>query len=162
MNEKGNTALIQNVYAAFARGDVQTILDHLTPDVEWILDAPAVIPFAGRRNGPSQVLKFFEALATTQANQKLTTEEFIAQGDKVATIGRYSAVVKATGKRIDCRRRSIEGRGSSIERPRRSIDRHRFCPDTPEKAAKTGHVGACPTYFKKRIGPWDLGGSWCS
>ena len=33
---------------------------------------------------------------------KLTTDSYIAQGDKVATTGGYSGVVKATGKRFDC------------------------------------------------------------
>jgi len=102
MNEQNNKALVEKMYAAFGRGDVRTILDHLTPNVEWTLEGPSVIPFAGKRVGPAQVQKFFEALATTQDNQKLTIDDYIAQDDKVATTGRYSAVVKATGKRIDC------------------------------------------------------------
>jgi ketosteroid isomerase-like protein len=101
MNEQDNTTLIQNMYAAFGRGDIRTILDHLTPDVEWTLEGPAVIPFAGKRVGPNQVLQFFEALATTQEDPKLTIDQYIAQGDFLVTVGRYSAVVKATGKRID-------------------------------------------------------------
>lgn len=101
MNEKDNIALIQDSYAAFGKGDIQTILGHLTPDVEWTFEGPAVIPYSGKKVGPSQVLKFFEALATTQDEPKLTIDEYIAQGDKVVTVGRYSAVVKATGKRID-------------------------------------------------------------
>jgi uncharacterized protein len=44
---------------------------------------------------------FFQALATTQENPKLTADEFIAQGDNVATCGRYAGTVKATGKRFD-------------------------------------------------------------
>ncbi len=51
MNEQQNTVLIQKIYAAFARGDIQTILDNLTSDVEWTLEGPAIIPFAGKRNG---------------------------------------------------------------------------------------------------------------
>jgi ketosteroid isomerase-like protein len=102
MNEQNNKALIEKVYAAFGRGDVQTILDTLTPNVEWTLEGPAVIPFAGKRIGVAQVRTFFEALATTQENQKLTIDDYIAQGDKVATTGRYSAVVKATARRFDC------------------------------------------------------------
>jgi uncharacterized protein len=102
MNEQDNTTLIQNMYAAFGRGDIQTVMGNLAPDVEWTLEGPAVIPYSGKRVGPAQVLKFFEALATTQDQPKLIIDEYIAQGDKVATVGRYSAVVKATGKRIDC------------------------------------------------------------
>jgi ketosteroid isomerase-like protein len=101
MNENNPTALIQKVYAAFGRGDVQTILDHLAPDVEWTLDGPAIIPYAGALKGPSEVRGFFESLATTQDNQRLTIDEYITQGDDVVTTGRYAATVKATGKKID-------------------------------------------------------------
>ena len=89
MNENDNAALIRNVYAAFERGDIQTILGHLAPDVDWTLNGPEAIPYSGRKMGHSQVLTFFEALATTQEDQKLTADEYIAQGDNVVTVGRY-------------------------------------------------------------------------
>ena len=101
MSEQQNTALIQKLYDAFAQDDIQAILDNLTDDVEWTLEGPSIIPFAGKRKGPSQVLGFFQALASTQQNMKLTTERWVAQGDTVATLSRYSGTVKATGKSFD-------------------------------------------------------------
>ena len=101
MNEQNNVTLIQKVYAAFGKGDIQTILDNLTPDVDWRVAGPATIPFAGDRRGPGEVKGFFDALATTQDDHRLTIDEIIAQGDKVASIGRYSCTVKATGRHID-------------------------------------------------------------
>jgi ketosteroid isomerase-like protein len=101
MNEQQNVALIKKLYAAFERGDVQTILDNLADDVEWTLEGPAIIPYTGKRTGPAQVLGFFQALAGTQSEIKLTTEAFVAQGDTVATLGRYAATVKATSKKFD-------------------------------------------------------------
>ena len=101
MNERQNVEKIKAMYAAFARGDVQTILGALTDDVEWILEGPAIIPFAGTRRGPGEVAGFFRALATTQTNQKLTIETYVAQGDVVATMGRYAATVTATGRSFD-------------------------------------------------------------
>ncbi|MEO7653146.1 MAG: nuclear transport factor 2 family protein [Bryobacteraceae bacterium] len=76
-----NIAVIKKIYHAFGRGDVQTILDSLTPDVEWCFDAPAVIPYSGARRGPSEV---------------------IPSGDQVVTVGTYSATVKASGKSLSC------------------------------------------------------------
>lgn len=101
MSEQANTELVQKLYAAFGRGDVQTILDHLSPDVEWIAEGPSSLPFTGRRKGPAQVLGFFEALGGTQTGQKLTIDRFVAQGDVVATYGRYAGTVNATGKQFD-------------------------------------------------------------
>ena len=103
MSEQQNTALIQKVYADFGRGDIPAILDALTADVEWTLEGPSIIPFTGSRKGPSEVLGFFQALGATQQNMKLTTEAWVAQGDTVATLGRYSGTVTATGKHFDTR-----------------------------------------------------------
>ena len=102
MSEKDNIALIQKLYGAFAKGDVKTILDHLASDVEWIMEGPKTIPYAGKFTGPGQVVKFFEGIGSTQDGCTLTTDDYIAQGDRVVTVGRYAATVKATGRKIDC------------------------------------------------------------
>lgn len=93
--------MVRKLYDAFARGDIQTILNSLTGDVKWTLEGPSVIPYAGTKEGPNQVRKFFDDLVGTQENMKLTIDHFIAQGDEVATLGRYAATVKATGKQFD-------------------------------------------------------------
>ena len=101
MTEQQNTALIQTLYDAFGRGDVRSILDNLAEDVQWGLEGPAIIPFAGRRKGRAQVQGFFEALGTTLHGMKLITEHFVAQGNLVASIGRFCGTVTATGKNFD-------------------------------------------------------------
>src|SRR5580704_4518011 len=101
MNEAANTALIQRLYDAFSKGDIATILSNLTPDVEWIFEGPASVPFTGERRGIEETMGFFTALGATQSGMKLTTDEFVAQGDRVATYGRYSGAVTATGKKFD-------------------------------------------------------------
>lgn len=101
MNEQANTALIQRLYDAFSKGDIQTILENLTPDVEWTSEGPAILPWAGARRGPQEVTGFFSGLATTQSGMKLTIDDFVAQGDRVACFGRYSGTVTATGKKFD-------------------------------------------------------------
>jgi ketosteroid isomerase-like protein len=101
MNEQQNTALVQKLYDSFGKGDLQTILNSLAEDVEWTLEGPEIIPFAGKRKGVAEVTKFFEALATTVKESKLTTEQFVAQGDVVATLGRFAGTVKATGKSLE-------------------------------------------------------------
>ena len=96
-----NKALIKKMYDAFGRGDIQTILDNVTSDVVWGMEAPSTIAFAGTRHGVAGVTSFFSDLASTQTDMKLTTEFFIAEGDHVATLGRYSCTIKATGKTTD-------------------------------------------------------------
>jgi ketosteroid isomerase-like protein len=101
MNHEQNIALIRKLYDAFAKGDIRTIVDNVTEDVEWISEGPSAVPWYGKKRGPQQVQEFFGALAATQENMKLTMEDFIAQDDGVATFGRYQAKVKATGRDFD-------------------------------------------------------------
>jgi ketosteroid isomerase-like protein len=101
MNEQENIAIVKKLYEAFATGDIKTILDHLTDDIEWRSPGPATVPYSGDRTGPAQVREFFAQLVGTQQDVNLTIDQFIAQGDAVATLGRYSGSVKATGAPFD-------------------------------------------------------------
>jgi ketosteroid isomerase-like protein len=98
MNEQKNTELIETLYAAFSRGDVQTILDGVTSDTVWTTEGPATVPYTGERHGPEGVLGFFQGLGGTLDNMRLTTSHFVAQGNAVMTLGRFAGTVKATGK----------------------------------------------------------------
>jgi len=101
MSEQQNIALIQSIYDAFGRGDISFILNQLTEDVEWTMEGPSIIPYAGNRNGTAEVKRFFDALGTTQTNMKLTMEPLIAHGDRVFGLGHFAATVIATGKSYD-------------------------------------------------------------
>jgi ketosteroid isomerase-like protein len=98
-----NADFIHSLYGAFAKGDIATILAALTPDVDWVCEGPASVPFCGKFRGPDQVSKFFETLATTQSDHRLKIEETYAAGDQVFAITRYSCVVNVTGKKVDSR-----------------------------------------------------------
>jgi ketosteroid isomerase-like protein len=101
MKEQENTTLIKNIYAAFARGDIQMILGHVTNETDWIFEAPANVPYGGKRKGSSQIIGFFQGLDNSCTDMKLSPEQFIAQGDSVATFGRFSGMAKASGTRFD-------------------------------------------------------------
>jgi ketosteroid isomerase-like protein len=95
------TATVQEIYAAFGGGDVATILSKLADDVVWESEGPAVISFSGIRRGKAEARGFFEALGADHSNPQLTITEYVASGDTVMTIGRYTATVNATGKKFD-------------------------------------------------------------
>jgi hypothetical protein len=99
--EQQNTELIKSMYEAFGRGDIPSILSKLTSDTIWTTEGPEVIPYTGTRHGEEGVLSFFQSLGSTLDNMKLTTDRYIAQGDTVATFGRFAGTVKATGKSFD-------------------------------------------------------------
>ena len=102
MPEQENVDLIRRLYEVFGKGDINTIIDHLASQFVWRFDAPSSVPFAGDFKTPDEVRRgFFGSLAETQKDQAVKPEEFIARDDNVVVIGRYSAVVTATNKRID-------------------------------------------------------------
>ncbi len=69
--------------------------------MDWINEGPNSIPYAGTFHGRKDVQRFFEALATTVNDGRVTPEDWITQGEKVVSTGRFTATVKATGRRID-------------------------------------------------------------
>lgn len=98
MNESANIATVQRLYADFGRGDILALLAALDPEVDWINAGPSIIAYAGTRHGLAQVREFFATLAASIEVRTFEPREFIAQGDRVVALGRWTGQVKATGR----------------------------------------------------------------
>lgn len=101
MSARDNTRLIQESYTAFSRGDISSVLDYLTDEIEWYGAGPTELPLAGTRRGRSEVREFFRDLNETQEILMFEPQEFIAEGDTVVVLLRYRARVKATGRIVE-------------------------------------------------------------
>ncbi len=99
MQQLESVNLIDSLYAAFRRGDLNAILDIVSDDTEWIVYGPEELEFTGQFHGRNGVKKFLEALIATQDEITVEINDRIAQGNKAVAIGSYSARIKATGKR---------------------------------------------------------------
>jgi ketosteroid isomerase-like protein len=99
MSEAQNTQVIKDAYAAFQRGDVKTILDSLDDNVVWqgVIGTEGVLPQSGVRQGRAAVAEFFKQVADTTDFTEFTPQTFVAQGDIVVALGRYSAKLKPSG-----------------------------------------------------------------
>ena len=97
MSEADNTKVVQDAYAAFGRGDVQSILDRLDDGVVWqgVYGAASNVPMAGERRGKPAVAEFFKLVATHVNFTRFEPKEFVATGDKVVTLGHYTAKTSA-------------------------------------------------------------------
>ena len=102
MQEAQNTKLVQDVYAAFGRGDIQTLLGHLDNAVVWrpIYGAGKQVPTSGEWAGRAAVAEFFRVLAEKQTFESFEPRDFISQGDKVVVLVHYVGGPKATTKRF--------------------------------------------------------------
>jgi ketosteroid isomerase-like protein len=93
-----NVAVVQEAYEAFIRGDIPAVLGSLAEDVEWTLQGPSVIPFAGTFRGPEGIAEFFTLLDETLEFEQFEPRKFVAQGDTVVVLGHERSVVKQTGR----------------------------------------------------------------
>jgi ketosteroid isomerase-like protein len=102
MQEAQNTRVVQDAYAAFGRGDVQSILNMLDDGIVWkgVYGAAPHVPTAGQRKGKAQVKEFFAQVAQHATFSLFEPREFLAGGDKVVALGHYTATTSA-GKTFD-------------------------------------------------------------
>jgi ketosteroid isomerase-like protein len=102
MSADRNTQVVKDAYAAFLRGDVASILDNVADDVEWegVKGAEGVLPQAGVRRGRAAVAQFFQQVNDTVAFETFDPIEYVATGDTVVAIGRYSGKAKPTGRAL--------------------------------------------------------------
>jgi ketosteroid isomerase-like protein len=98
-----NIAQVQNLYAAFGRGDIATIIGGSAPDIDWqSVGRKSDYPAFGPRKGAAQVEEFFRIVAENEDFSDFSPREFYAAEDKVFVLGSYSVKMKKTGKPVAC------------------------------------------------------------
>jgi ketosteroid isomerase-like protein len=91
--------LVRSLYAAFARGDIDSIVSAADPDVAWISNAdPALLPFGGERKGIEGVRSFFRELTANIELDSFQPREFFGGHDFLAVLGRSISRSKRTGE----------------------------------------------------------------
>lgn len=98
-----NIAVVQNLYAAVLRGDLQAVLAGVTPDIDWqalgpAAEFPAFAPF----HGTAGVEQFFRTIGEAHTINEFTPETYLASGDTVVCLGRYVLTFKRSGRKIAC------------------------------------------------------------
>jgi ketosteroid isomerase-like protein len=92
---------IAQLYEAFGRGDVATILGAVTDDVDWATEtASAAAPWYGVRHGKDAVADFFTAFGSAMEIEDFTPVSFAANDTDVLTVVRCRARSRSTGKPI--------------------------------------------------------------
>jgi uncharacterized protein len=82
VSEQENKDLVMKGYEAFARGDVQAVLDLFDDDVEWVQPGASVV--SGTFHGKSEIMEFMGRLA--EKAPTVTVKRLIAEGDTVVAI----------------------------------------------------------------------------
>ena len=99
MSAQENTRIAQSAYEAFGRGDIATLAELMTDDIEWVSPGdPDDDPNAGTFRGKEAVLGWFGGLASTLEFTTFEPREFIAQDDRVVSLVYAEATARDTGR----------------------------------------------------------------
>jgi ketosteroid isomerase-like protein len=98
VSEQDNVKVVQQAYDAFGRRDIKGILDRCTDDIDWQTYGPEALPLTKPRRGRQQVQEFFDEVEQSWNFETFEPREFIAQGDHVICLGRYTGTAKGTGR----------------------------------------------------------------
>ncbi len=123
--------VVRGVYDAFGRGDVPGVLGAMADDVEW-REAEGM-PYGGVYHGGEAVVQnVFGPVTRDIPDFAVTPEEFIASGDAVAVVARYTGTGKATGKQLDLSVVHVwDVRNGKIARFRQFADTAKFLEVVP-------------------------------
>ena len=132
-----NVDLLRAGYEAFARGDVPAVLALFSDDIEWY-EAEGM-PYGGLYRGPQAIAEqVFARIVEDVDGFTPTPEEYIASGDTVAVIGRYTGTGKATGKPLDLGVVHVwDIRDGKLARFRQFIDTVKFREVVPVEVGTT-------------------------
>jgi hypothetical protein len=106
MSAEQNLRIVQDMYAAFGRGDLGFVLDKIDDEcdgfgvisgtetgVPWHLDL--------KTKGKPGAVRYFEALASSVDHKAFEQRDFAASGDHVYATVRLVQAVHATGKSLE-------------------------------------------------------------
>jgi hypothetical protein len=94
-----NIKAIMNVYDAFTRGDVATMLDAVTDDVDWAAETTSTVaPWYGVKHGKQGVAEFFEAFGSTMEVEEFSPTSYAANDTEVLTVVQFRAKVQGTDR----------------------------------------------------------------
>ena len=98
-----NASRIEELYEAFGRGDIQTVLDAMDPQIEWN-EAEHITFWPGHAFvGPDAVVQgvFMRIGEFFGDTFRIVPQRFVNGGSTVLVEVRYHGVAQATGKEFD-------------------------------------------------------------
>jgi ketosteroid isomerase-like protein len=90
--------LVRAFYAAVSRGDVPGVVGLLHPDLHWT-EAEGFPYYSGTWRSPQEVVeKLLAPLMRDWDKFSVVADDFVAEGNRVVSLGAYAGINKATGK----------------------------------------------------------------
>lgn len=91
-------ALVKDGFERWNRGDPSWVLEHMSPEVEWI--PPPTDPYSGTYRGHDGVREFWSRWRAAVGDLRFTPQEMIEAGDNVLVIALRFAKSPETGLEV--------------------------------------------------------------
>jgi ketosteroid isomerase-like protein len=98
MAAEQNVKLVQDIYAAFLRGDIEAVLSAISDDIVFFVPGPSQMPTAGTWRGLAGMREFFTKLAQSVEFTAFNPREYVASGDRVVVLGDYAARLRGNNR----------------------------------------------------------------
>jgi len=133
--EGQNVEPVRSLYEAFGRGDVPGVLGAMTDDMVW--HEAEGMPYGGVYHGGEEIAQnVFGPIIGDLPDFAVTPEEFIASGNAVAVVVRYTGTAKETGNTLNLPAVHVwDVRDGKIARFRQFIDTVKFREAVPTEVA---------------------------
>ncbi len=96
--QEENIKIVQQLYSAFAKRDINTIVGLLSPDVEWGEPANPFNPAGGTRHGHQGFLEWLNMGRQAEEILVLEPRKMLTDNDSVAVVGYMKCLAIPTGK----------------------------------------------------------------
>ena len=93
---RASTDVVRELYEAFGRADIPTILSALDEDVDW--RSPESLPHGGDFHGREAVGRFFEVLGETWDGLQVDVEDIVGNDELVVVLISARGRLRATGE----------------------------------------------------------------
>ncbi|QZP36477.1 nuclear transport factor 2 family protein [Halobaculum magnesiiphilum] len=95
-----NLEIVQEMYSAFNDGDVETVLGHMDPDIEWT--EPEGSRYAGTYRGPDAITEHvFAPVMEDMEPFAAVPERYVDGGDTIVVLGTDRGTVRSSGESLE-------------------------------------------------------------
>lgn len=96
--DPGPTATVQRMFAAFASGDLDAVIETVHPQSRWVYYGANPRLAKSEFTGHARIRTFFEGILKRLDMTSFNPLEFVAQGATVVVFGNESGRIKTTGQ----------------------------------------------------------------
>ena len=101
MTTQSTRAIVEDIYAAYARRDFDRVAALIHDDVDWIIYSPLqVLPFAGARRGKTAVLAALGSIAKEYSLERYEPKIIIVDGDRAAVMSEVAFKQRSTDRTL--------------------------------------------------------------